>query len=35
MPTFVKEGIKGTVKKETKEFFIPKQLRESSLYYHR
>lgn len=32
MPTFVNEGIKGTVKKEAKEFFIPKQLRESSLY---
>lgn len=32
MPTFVAEGIKGTVKKEVKEFFIPKQLREPSLY---
>lgn len=31
-PTFVDQGIKGTVKKESKEFFIPKQLRESSLY---
>ena len=31
-PTFVDQGIKGTVKKEAKEFFIPKQLRESSLY---
>lgn len=31
-PTFVSEGIKGTIKKEAKEFFIPKQLRESSLY---
>lgn len=31
-PTFVSEGIKGTIKKEAKEFYIPKQLRESSLY---
>lgn len=31
-PTFVSEGIKGTVKKESKEFYIPKQLRESSIY---
>lgn len=31
-PTFVDQGIKGTVRKEAKEFFIPKQLRESSLY---
>ncbi|MDY0139628.1 MAG: helicase-related protein [Candidatus Izemoplasmatales bacterium] len=31
-PTFVSESIKGTVKKEAKEFYIPKQLRESSLY---
>ena len=31
-PTFVSEGIKGTIKKEVKEFYIPKQLRESSLY---
>lgn len=31
-PTFVAEGIKGTIKKEVKEFYIPKQLRESSLY---
>lgn len=31
-PTFASEGIKGTVKKEAKEFYIPKQLRESSLY---
>lgn len=31
-PTFVNEGIKGTIKKEAKEFYIPKQLRESSLY---
>jgi SNF2 family DNA or RNA helicase len=31
-PTFVSEGIKGAVKKEAKEFYIPKQLRESSLY---
>lgn len=32
MPTFAENGIKGTVKKESKEFFIPKQLREASLY---
>lgn len=32
VPTFVSEGIKGTIKKEAKEFYIPKQLRESSLY---
>lgn len=31
-PTFVSEGIKGTIKKEVKEFYIPKQIRESSLY---
>ena len=31
-PTFVDEGITGTIKKEAKEFYIPKQLRESSLY---
>lgn len=31
-PTFVDEGIKGTIKKEVKEFYIPKQIRESSLY---
>lgn len=31
-PTFVSDGIKGTVKKEAKEFYIPKQIRESSLY---
>ncbi len=31
-PTFVNEGIKGTIKKEAKEFYIPKQLRENSLY---
>ena len=31
-PTFVSEGIKGAVKKEAKEFYIPKQIRESSLY---
>lgn len=31
-PTFVSEGIKGAVKKEAKEFYIPKQMRESSLY---
>jgi hypothetical protein len=31
-PTFVSDGIKGTIKKEAKEFYIPKQLRESSLY---
>ena len=31
-PTFVSEGIKGTVKKEAKEFYIPKQMRENSLY---
>lgn len=31
-PTFVNEGIKGAVKKEAKEFYIPKRLRESSLY---
>lgn len=32
MPTFVEDGIKGTIKKESKEFYIPKQLREVSLY---
>lgn len=32
MPTFVDEGIKGTIKKEQKEFYIPKALRESQLY---
>jgi hypothetical protein len=31
-PTFVSEGIKGTVKKEAKDFYIPKKLRENSLY---
>lgn len=31
-PTFVSEGIKGTIKKEVKEFYIPKQMRETSLY---
>ncbi|MGD9909450.1 MAG: helicase-related protein [Candidatus Izemoplasmatales bacterium] len=31
-PTFVNDGIKGTIKKEAKEFYIPKQIRESSLY---
>lgn len=31
-PTFVDEGIKGTVRKEAKEFYIPKQMRENSLY---
>src|SRR5690554_6697077 len=31
-PTFVSESIKGTVQKEAKEFYIPKQLRESSFY---
>jgi len=31
-PTFVDDRIKGTFKKESKEFYIPKQLRESSLY---
>lgn len=31
-PTFVSEGIKGADKKEAKEFFIPKQMRENSLY---
>ena len=31
-PTFVSEGIKGADKREAKEFFIPKQIRESSLY---
>lgn len=30
--TFVDEGIKGTVRKEAKEFYIPKQLRENALY---
>lgn len=32
VPTFVNDGIKGTIKKEVKEFYIPKQLRENSLY---
>lgn len=32
VPTFVNDGIKGTLKKEVKEFYIPKKLRESSLY---
>ena len=31
-PTFVSEGIKGTIKKEAKEFYIPKKELESSLY---
>ena len=31
-PTFVKEGIKGTVKKEAKEFYIPRLDHERSLY---
>lgn len=31
-PTFVNDGIKGTVKKEAKEFYIPKKMRENSLY---
>ena len=31
-PTFVSDGIKGTIKKESKEFYIPKRMRESSLY---
>ena len=31
-PTFVQEGIKDKIRKETREYFIPKPLRESSLY---
>ena len=31
-PTFVKDGIKGTVKKEAKEFYIPRLQNERSLY---
>lgn len=31
-PSFVDTKIKGTVKKERKEFYIPKQLKENSLY---
>ena len=31
-PTFVQEGIKDKIRKETREYFIPKPLSESSLY---
>ena len=31
-PTFVKQGIKESIAKEKREYYIPKQLRESSLY---
>ena len=31
-PTFVKQGIKDNIKKETREYFIPKHLRETSIY---
>ena len=31
-PTFVKQGIKDTISKETREYYIPKHLRENSLY---
>ena len=31
-PTFVDESIKGTNKKEAKEFYIPQKMRENSLY---
>ncbi len=31
-PTFVKQGIKDTIPKETREYYIPKHLRENSIY---
>lgn len=31
-PTFVKQGIKDNIKKETREYYIPKHMRETSLY---
>lgn len=31
-PTFVQQGVKDNIKKETREYFIPKRLRENSLY---
>lgn len=31
-PTFVQQGVKDNIKKETREYFIPKRLRECSLY---
>lgn len=31
-PTFVNQGIKDNIKKETREYYIPKHLRENSLY---
>lgn len=32
IPTFVQQGIKDKIKKETREYYIPKRLRENSLY---
>ena len=31
-PTFVNEGVKDKLKKEKREYFIPKHMRENSLY---
>ena len=31
-PTFVRQGVKDKIKKETREYFIPKRLQETSLY---
>lgn len=31
-PTFVQQGVKDNIKKETREYYIPKRLRENSLY---
>ena len=31
-PTFVQQGVKDKIKKETREYYIPKRLRENSLY---
>lgn len=31
-PTFVQQGVKDNIKKEVREYFIPKRLRENSLY---
>jgi len=31
-PTFVEQGVKDKIKKETREYFIPKRLQETSLY---
>lgn len=31
-PTFVQQGVKDNIKKETREYFIPNRMRENSLY---